>query len=62
MMLKLVGQSLTRNIYMVTKYHFLTKYLLTINGKIDKFTVERTGRHYLNQVIKINIQKCDTQK
>lgn len=49
-MLKPVGESLTRNeiIYMVSKYLLLTKHLLTTKGKVNKFTVEKTGRHHLS--------------
>lgn len=40
-------------IYIVLKY-LPTKMLINYKGQMSKFTVERPGRHHLNQVVKAN--------
>ena len=47
---------------MVSKCLLLTKYSLASKGKTDKFIVEKTDRHYLNQVIKVNTTRNETWK
>lgn len=50
-----------QGIYIISK-NFLIKSLLITKGKNSNFTAEKTGRHHLNQVIRVTITGKETQQ
>lgn len=62
-MFKLMYASLTKNrIFIIVSKNFPINYLLISREKRSNFTVEKSGRHPLNQVIKVNIISMGTNQ
>ena len=62
LILKLLDESLIRNIHLHSLEISSHKILIDYKGKNSNFTVEKSGRHHLNQVTKANIISNSTNQ